>query len=326
MPKLTQYKYKQVNMICVCKSFGNLTGGTKSSSYLFSMLGSEVACTRSDKMFPGMKYYFGFLKILGVVAFKRNTQFFCFDHYALIPILFNRSVIFWSHSNYVSEDRNLSVKEKLLRFIFQIIYKRARRVVGCSKFIQSEIVRHRTECELVYPIFQVQDNYPQVKKDAMLSSKSRYLMVGNVDDRKYRFLLRDSIVSLKNITIIGSVVSAQIALSLKNKGADVLGFQPSIDYSKYDALLVASDLENVPAVIPEAISHGLPVVTRQVGGVQELLDDKKHGLILEDKLVDSLLNGAINLGFKFDNTDYKFGDKVKLREIAVDVMGKISKL
>jgi glycosyltransferase involved in cell wall biosynthesis len=314
-----------MKVLCFCKVFGNLNGGTKSSSYVFSLIGNNVSCVYHDESYSNIKYNRGIVQMIKIVLFNKDAVFFCFDHYAIIPILFNRKVLFWSHSNYISGQNCLSAKEKILRRIFQLIYRKAKWVLACSMFIQNEIRIGRTQCALLYPIFQTHNIFFNVIKTVKLKSDSRYLMVGNVDKRKYGFLLKESILNLSSITVIGRVISENVAASLRNKGAKLLGFQPFISYGDFDALLVASDLENVPAVIPEAISQGLPVITRQVGGVRELITEGKHGIVLDDKSLEGLLNGSDDSIFEFNNSGYGFCDTQNMSRHAVEVIQAVLK-
>ena len=71
-------------------------------------------------------------------------------------------------------------------------------------------------------------------------------------------------------------------------------------------LLNLSISDNVPAVIPESISAGIPIISRNVGGSSEIITSNT-GIILEDKqIIQFLKNGFLDLDFCFNNCDYKF--------------------
>ena len=51
-------------------------------------------------------------------------------------------------------------------------------------------------------------------------------------------------------------------------------------YGKADVVVLSSTSEGVPIVLMEAMSHALPVVATEVGGIPELVDDGRTGLLV----------------------------------------------
>lgn len=84
---------------------------------------------------------------------------------------------------------------------------------------------------------------------------------------------------------------------------DIIAFEGAADQKgvaealkESDVLLMFSNYENMPVVIPEAFACGLPVIATRVGGIPEIVDDSNGYLIepgdeeaLED-LMDALLD------------------------------------
>jgi glycosyltransferase involved in cell wall biosynthesis len=66
-----------------------------------------------------------------------------------------------------------------------------------------------------------------------------------------------------------------------------------------DMLVMFSNIENLPCVILEAISCGVPVISTSVGGIHEWLTPGK-GILVEPRDEDSLLKAIINI---MDNTE-----------------------
>jgi len=67
--------------------------------------------------------------------------------------------------------------------------------------------------------------------------------------------------------------------------------QLALYYSACDALLFTSVAENLPLVVLEAASCGLPVIAFDVGGVKEAIEDRASGYIAEYRNSDDLING-----------------------------------
>jgi len=87
-------------------------------------------------------------------------------------------------------------------------------------------------------------------------------------------------------------------------------------YQKSDFMLMFSNYENMPVVIPEAFACGLPVIATSVGGIPEIVN-KSNGMLVkvEDELA---LEIAVN---KMLDTYYNY-DKIALRNFAVQNFSK----
>ena len=87
------------------------------------------------------------------------------------------------------------------------------------------------------------------------------------------------------------LINKAAEINLLNK---VVFFKPAVPYStiaremqQSSALLLFSRFENLPCVILEALCCGLPVITSQVGGVSEVVNDT-NGILVENENVEQL--------------------------------------
>ena len=64
--------------------------------------------------------------------------------------------------------------------------------------------------------------------------------------------------------------------------------------SSGDFLVLSSNYENMPVVILEALASGLPVVSTNVGGIKEMIDDTK-GILVEPKNKEALAEAMIKM-------------------------------
>ncbi len=86
--------------------------------------------------------------------------------------------------------------------------------------------------------------------------------------------------------------------ALKNKEIDFKGATAHDKILQYyqtthvDLFVNCSDAEGIPVSIMEAMEYGIPCLGRDVGGVSELIDDKKNGYLLP-RLVDSQMIASV---------------------------------
>jgi len=83
------------------------------------------------------------------------------------------------------------------------------------------------------------------------------------------------------------------------------------EYQKADFLLMFSNYENLPVVINEAFSCGIPVISSNVGGIGEVVNDER-GILVKPNDNEGLL---VNLNYLLDNIE-KY-DREKIRSFAV---------
>ncbi len=86
-----------------------------------------------------------------------------------------------------------------------------------------------------------------------------------------------------------------------------------------DALVMFSRYENLPCVILEALCSGLPVISTDVGGIREVINNENGILIAsekEDKLFDAMNNMLNNLD-KYDKEKIASAAKEKFNYHAV---------
>src|SRR3989344_2279367 len=93
------------------------------------------------------------------------------------------------------------------------------------------------------------------------------------------------------------IVFINIGRITSNKN-NLLGLQPISEegvlkkyYSATDILLYPSIADNCPLVVLEAMACGLPIVSFNTGGIQELIEHKANGYIAKHKDTDDLKNG-----------------------------------
>jgi glycosyltransferase involved in cell wall biosynthesis len=74
------------------------------------------------------------------------------------------------------------------------------------------------------------------------------------------------------------------------------------EMKRADALVMFSRFENLPCVIIEALCCGLPVISTNVGGIPELIDES-NGILINNEDEDALLHSVQQLYLSYKNYD-----------------------
>jgi glycosyltransferase involved in cell wall biosynthesis len=77
-----------------------------------------------------------------------------------------------------------------------------------------------------------------------------------------------------------------------------------------DIFVLTSLYEGMPNSILEAMAHGLPVVSTQVNGVSELIEDGVNGFTIYSTNVDQIIDKLDNL-VKNEEKRFEFGKKAR---------------
>ena len=120
------------------------------------------------------------------------------------------------------------------------------------------------------------------------------VMVARIDGRKGHTTLLHALARLRDsganvcVWVVGDGSERQNAerlsgeLGLTSDSVRFLGRRSDIDrlLAAADFFVLPSDIEGLPMSILEAMTHALPIVASNVGGVPELIDDGRHGLLV----------------------------------------------
>ena len=94
------------------------------------------------------------------------------------------------------------------------------------------------------------------------------------------------------------------------------------ELSSGDFLVLSSNYENMPVVILEALASGLPVVSTNVGGIKEMIDETK-GILVEPRNKEALAEATIKMIETHNDYDPNYLRKSVIEKYGYESVGKI---
>jgi len=152
-----------------------------------------------------------------------------------------------------------------------------------NKLIEYGILKNK----LIYLDLGIDDiNFNNVKKT--ISKKIRFAFIGPVVSYKGIQVLLNAFDNIKDATldIYGPVINSKFKKFIKNKSIKFKGkfnHQELVEiFSNIDILIVPSIcMENSPLVVREAFATKTPVVASDIGGLSEMVQNGKTGLLFK---------------------------------------------
>ncbi len=216
---------------------------------------------------------------------------------------------------------NLPVKYTFKNFVFDLVYdvllNKSSNIVCVSNESMSQLLEFRRVSRPVYVIHNGIEPLSICNKNCQLSRLKKevinILMVGCFDERKGHQVLIEAITELKKY-----LPNLRLHVHVAGKGSDTekhnllnkinnlylseyfsfLGFIDNIGevMSKMDILVFPSvAYESFPITILEAMSAGLAIVASNVGGISEMLEDKRTGLLVPPADAYALASALLHL-------------------------------
>lgn len=205
------------------------------------------------------------------------------DHLGYILGRLNIAYIHTYHGNW-PDARFINLEFFLKSFYFMPLYKRtlssADCVVNVSKYMEEYTKRYNNSSVLIH-------NGVDLKKDSSEAKyENAYLMVGNVDRRKYGYAIQLAKNILENdsdieIHIYGRLLDRKIASELKRlPNVTLKGHCSDIPYKSYRGFINTSRIENLSISVCEAIYNEIPVFCFEVGGLPEVVINNRTGFVV----------------------------------------------
>ncbi len=304
-------------LVILTTHFGsNFSGGSLATIQIFSriqdhfsqivVIGKELG----SHPFVNLKFirYKNWIHaISNIRLFNTSDCVFYGDFYNSILFFVSKRPFYFTYHDNWPELSRLDFRHRLLSLfytnIYRLIFISAEYVFTVSHFKKKYIHRFTDKIAVVGNGINQKDlTNPKVER-------KNILMVGNIDERKYKIALK-LFRSLGNvypyeIDIYGNVVNENLAKKLNQfKYVNIKGFKDVIPYENYKMLLHTSFVESFGMVFIEASFHKTPVVAFNVGGIGEVIGEE-NGLLVEPYNLAMMKKGIENIMDEVSSFDYK---------------------
>ena len=215
----------------------------------------------------------------------------------------------------------------LKRFLYNTIGRKARKIIPVTANLKRAMMVSGVHAKYaVIPnvveteVFQYQSNPNEYKKSILHVSNTRdeHKNISGLlrSISKLRLMRQDFVLNIINSEENMFLVDMSDALGLTGHYVNFCGKKEYAEVAQYMAksafLVLFSNYENLPCVIIEAFAAGLPVLSTDVGGINEHLD-KDKGILIEKRNEEQLVE---KLNFMLDH--YQDFDKQLLANYAYE--------
>lgn len=224
---------------------------------------------------------------------KNFSQITCYsdDHLGFVFSLVGFPYIHTYHGNW-PEARYINWEFYLKSFYFIPLYKwtirKASCIVNVSKYMEKFTLKFNPKSKVIHNGFERKILNDEIKQEQC------FLMVGNIDQRKYGYAIKvlEVFRQMKydvKIDIFGKVYDKKLAKKLATfPNVRMCGMVKNIPYHKYQGLINTSKIENLSISVCEAIQNGIPTFCFSVGGLPEVVINKKTGFVFENYDIDAM--------------------------------------
>ena len=210
-------------------------------------------------------------------------------------------------SDVPGENRRLGLDYKLLSPVFKAIWRNASALIACSSGLKERALKFSpiANIEVITNGVDTEKFKPVKRND---SNSLKLITVGRLSETKRVDILIDAVERIKNegidvhFTIVGdgqqrNSLEQQIVNKKLPDMIKITGFVKADDmpqyYSRSDLYVSATMQEGMSNAMLEAMASGLPIVTTQCEGVDELIGD--NGVIIEQATGSSMAEAIMGV-------------------------------
>lgn len=236
------------------------------------------------------------------------------DHFGFLFRWINMNYVHTYHGNWPDAKKiNFIhfIKSYYYRPLYYLTLKNAKKVINVSYYMDAHVRKINSNTVVIRNGLGLASKKNElVLKKIPPAHELNLIMVGNIDKRKYSLALelfkhidKQGIQNIK-IDIYGESKDSMLAHKISDfHFVEVKGFMSNIEFDKYDLLLSTSKTENLSIAVCEALALGVPTITFNIGGLNEVISNGENGFTIPMYDVKQMLNCLVDIqqqGYTFD--------------------------
>lgn len=200
----------------------------------------------------------------------------------------------------------LQTREKIYRTEIDVIQNYSPIVLPSLETLSENNLNHIFKVGFVMRLHKEKGAYliPEIIKNVMEKNKNiRFSIYGNGPE--YNNIQKE--IDKYNLT----------------KNIIFFGWQNNIEdiYNNIDLLILPSEEESFPQAALESMSYGVPVIASDVGGVSELVEHQKTGLLIKNRTPEEFAKAILSVvENKYDYILYSENSKIKASGFSMEKM------
>ncbi|MFM2137788.1 MAG: hypothetical protein RJA57_95, partial [Bacteroidota bacterium] len=210
--------------------------------------------------------------------------------------------------------KRFAKRSGIFRHLTRTIFEGSACFISVSRFLAEQV--HRQVVPIQAQVIPNVVNTELFFPGTVLPSRFRFIHVSNMVPLKNAEGILRAFSRTKASGVSADLVMVGPAGKALRQLADSLGLQePELRFTgeipyeavaaemrSANALVLFSEMENAPCVIAEALCCGLPVIATRVGGIPELIDDRK-GLLIPSRDETALVGALAHVFEEYGSYD-----------------------
>lgn len=193
-------------------------------------------------------------------------------------------------------------KVRFYEFIEDLIMKRADQVIAVSRPMQENLQKQGISSKLIENFLTI-SHAPA--KD-LPASPLKLIFIGRLSPEKGCSFLIEAMRNFDKkdflLTVVGDGIQREeLELKASKENTVFLGFRKDVSelLSQHHVLIMPSLREGLPLTLIEATCNQLPVIASHVGGIPNLVNDKKNGILIKPESTEELVRAIIEVRNNF---------------------------
>lgn len=214
--------------------------------------------------------------------------------FAWLALLFSKKVIIYWHGWDVDYETIIN-KNKILKYVFQHSFLRATRTIVLGTLFEEKLRKLGYKNEIVIETNCAENKYigTQKPKNISVIKPIQLLFISRLETAKGIYIAIETIRILnrernKFKLVIAGTGSEEFKIKELIKGDESIEWAGYVNEEAKHKLLEASHLmffpsshpEGMPLTLLEGMMYGLPIVSRPVGGIPDIVTNGENGFLL----------------------------------------------